>query len=120
MNYIQGKVWGSTENIFQKNNISIHRIEVKKGGYCSIHRHKYKNNAFFVESGKLKIYIWKNDYELLDTTIVSKLQMTSVSPNEYHKFEALEDTVAYEIYWSECQDDDIERKDVGGNLNTDK
>jgi quercetin dioxygenase-like cupin family protein len=115
MNNIQGKVWGSTENIFKKNNVSMHRIEINKGGYCSIHKHRYKHNAFFVESGKLKIYIWKNDYDLIDTTVVTKLQMTSVAPNEYHKFEALEDTVAYEIYWSECEDSDIERKDVGGN-----
>lgn len=114
MNTIEGKVWGTTEKIFNKNNISFHRIEVKKGGYCSKHKHKYKYNAFFIESGSLKIYVWKNKYDLIDETIITNLQMTSVSPNEYHKFEALQDTVAYEIYWSECEDNDIDRETVGG------
>ena len=112
---IQGKIWGSTQSLFLKNNVEIHRIEVNEGGYCSKHKHDHKYNAFFVEKGQLKIIIWKNDYDLIDETIISDKQMSVIKPQEYHKFIALEDTVAYEIYWTELDSNDIVRENCGGS-----
>tara|TARA_B100000959_G_C14926859_1_gene601869 strand:- start:406 stop:750 length:345 start_codon:yes stop_codon:yes gene_type:complete len=112
---IQGKVWGNTQPLFCKNNVEIHRIETREGGYCSKHKHEHKYNAFYVESGKLKITAWKNDYDLVDETIVSTNQITTCPPQEYHMFEALEDTVAYEIYWVELSENDIQRENCGGS-----
>tara|TARA_B100002019_G_C21274529_1_gene604528 strand:- start:5596 stop:5943 length:348 start_codon:yes stop_codon:yes gene_type:complete len=110
----QGKIWGETELLFSKNNVEIHRIETVSGGYCSKHKHNSKYNAFFVEKGSLKITIWKNDYDLIDETILKAGDITSVKPNEFHMFTALEDTVAYEIYWSELISEDIIRENCGG------
>ena len=39
----QGKVWGQTQPLFNKNNVEIHRIETNKGGYCSKHKHEFKH-----------------------------------------------------------------------------
>ncbi len=111
---IFGKTWGKTSPIFSKNNVEIHRIEVKKGGYCSKHLHEKKFNAFFLESGSLEVLIWKNDYNLCDATFLEPGQMTVVTPGEYHLFKALEDSVVYEIYWVELEAGDIVRKSVGG------
>ncbi len=110
----QGKVWGTTQPLFNKNNVEIHRIETDKGGYCSKHKHQYKYNCFYVEKGKLKITAWKNDYNLVDITILSTGEATTVPPGEYHVFEALEDSVCYEIYWVEISESDIIREDHGG------
>jgi quercetin dioxygenase-like cupin family protein len=110
----QGKVWGSTQPLFNKNNVEIHRIETKKGGYCSKHMHEFKHNCFFVESGKLKITAWKNDYDLVDVTILIAGEATTVPPREYHTFECLEDCVCYEIYWVEISTSDIVRENHGG------
>jgi quercetin dioxygenase-like cupin family protein len=109
-----GKIWGETRDLFCKNNVEIHRIEVKKGGYCSKHKHDNKYNAFFIEKGKLKIKVWKNDYDLIDETILSNQEMSVVKPKEYHIFEALEDTIAYEIYWVELSQNDIIRDTCRG------
>ena len=114
MNSIQGKIWGNTRPLFFKNNVEIHRIETSKGGYCSKHCHEYKHNLFYVERGKLLITAWKNDYDLVDKTVISTGEATSVPPKEYHTFEALEDTVAYEIYWVELSEKDIKRENCGG------
>ena len=111
---IQGKVWGKTMELFNKNNVEIHRIEAKKQGFCSEHKHEHKHNAFFVESGKLLVTVWKNDYSLIDETVIANGEMTIVKPGEFHKFEALENTVAYEIYWTELSSSDIVRKNCGG------
>ena len=111
---VQGKVWGKTQDIFKNCNFELHRIEIKKGAYCSTHQHEHKFNAFYIEKGKLKLTVYETDYDLVDETIVSKGELTTAKPGTYHKFEALEDTICYEIYWVELNHNDIKRKDVGG------
>jgi quercetin dioxygenase-like cupin family protein len=110
---IQGKVWGETSLIEGNSSLEFHRIEIKKGGVCSKHIHQHKWNGFFVESGKLKISVWKSKYNLIDETILTAGQYTKVKPGEYHQFEALEDTVAFELYWAQFDHDDIQRETVG-------
>ena len=111
----QGKVWGETQPLFNKNNVEIHRIDINSGGYCSKHKHEFKYNCFYVEKGRLKITAWKDDYDLIDVTILESGQATTVPPGEYHTFTALDDTVCYEIYWVELSSKDIVREDHGGN-----
>jgi hypothetical protein len=66
-----------------------------------------------VESGKMIIRVWKNNYDLIDETVLTAGQYTKVAPGEYHQFEAVEDTVAFELYWAEFNHEDIERETVG-------
>ena len=109
-----GKVWGQTELIFKNTFIEFHRIFVGAGGYCSTHKHDYKWNLFYVTSGKLKIKVHKNDYDLIDETILGHGEWTTVKPGEYHSFEAEDDTLAFELYYPEPLSDDIIRQTVGG------
>jgi len=108
---IQSKIWGDTFLIEANPSLEFHRIKIKAGGVCSKHIHKQKWNGFFVESGKLKVRVWKNT--LIDETILTAGQYTKVKPGEYHQFEALENTVAFEIYWAELNHEDIQRETVG-------
>lgn len=110
-----GKVWGLTELIHSNGVLEFHRIEAKKGGFCSKHLHEHKWNGFFVESGKLSIKVWKNDYDLIDETILEAGDFTQVKPGEFHSFEALEDSIAFELYWAEFNHNDIIRESVGGD-----
>ncbi len=113
---VRGKVWGSTSTLFCKNNVEMARILISKGGYCSKHKHAHKYNMFFVESGELKVTIYRNDAgkDIEDVTILAAGHQTYVEPNLYHCFEASEDTIAYEVYWTELNQEDIERENVGG------
>jgi mannose-6-phosphate isomerase-like protein (cupin superfamily) len=117
-----GKVWGQTELLEANGVLEFHRIEAKAGGVCSKHKHKFKWNGFFVESGKMIIRVWKNNYDLVDETVLEAGQYTKVAPGEYHQFEIVEDCVAFELYWAEFDHDDIERETVGfakdGNTKT--
>ena len=99
----RGKIWGDTETIFSKNNVEIARICIKAGGYCSIHLHEHKYNMFFVESGCLNVTIFRHDsgHVIEDTTTMRDGDSTYVEPGLKHKFHADEDTIAYEIYWTE-------------------
>jgi len=115
-NIVRGKIWGETSTIFLKNNVEIARIKVNKDAYCSTHIHEHKYNLFFVESGVLKITIFRHDAEttIEDVTVLKAGGSTYVEPGLYHAFFALEDCVAYEIYWTELDTKDISRKSVGG------
>lgn len=112
----QGKVWGVTELIAANGALEFHRIETKAGKQCSIHLHEFKWNGFFVESGKLKIKVWQNDYDLCDETILEAGEYMAVKPGLYHQFICLEDAVAFELYWAEFNHNDIKRKTVGGDV----
>lgn len=113
---VQGKVWGNSYPLFNKNNVEICAISIKKGGYCSKHLHQAKYNKFIVNKGKLKISTWKEyaNETLEDVTILREGMEHTVNPGEFHMFEALEDTEALEIYWVELKDNDIQRLNHGG------
>ena len=108
-----GKVWGVTELLEANGVLEFHRIEAGAGSVCSKHTHKYKWNGFYVESGEMIIRVWKNDYDLVDETVLKAGDYTKVGPGEYHQFEAVTDCVAFELYWAEFNHNDIHRQTVG-------
>ena len=110
---IQGKVWGQTSPIFNRNNVEIHRLEINKGGTCSKHYHLHKHNMFFVESGKIEVCIWQKDYDLTDKTILTDTQSSIIKPGLFHQFKAIEDSIVYEIYYTCLESEDIIRETVG-------
>ncbi len=111
-----GKIWGQTELIHANGVLEFHRIEYKAGYKCSEHEHEFKWNGFFVESGKMLIRVWQNDYDLVDETILLPGDFTQVKPGCVHQFEGIEDGVAFELYWAEFNHNDIKRRTVGGGL----
>ena len=107
-----GKIWGKTELIHANGVLEFHRIEYKKDVACSKHRHKYKWNGFFVESGKMMVRVWQQGKQegLIDETILKAGDFTRVKPGLFHEFIGLEDGVAFELYWAEFSHEDIERE----------
>lgn len=112
-----GKIWGQTELIHANGVLEFHRIEFKKDVACSKHKHKFKWNGFFVESGKMKVLVWQKDYDLVDETILEPGDFMQVKPGVYHQFIGMEDGVAFELYWAEFDHNDIERESVGQYVN---
>ena len=63
--------------------------------------------------GALKVIIYKQDSE--DETVLTDGMFSDVPPGVDHRFEALEDTKALEVYWIDgLNPSDIVRKDSGG------
>jgi len=108
-----GKIWGETELILANSSCEFHRIDYKKGGVCSKHKHEWKWNGFYVVSGQMKISVWATDYDLIDETILGPGDFTAVKPGAYHTFEGLEDGVAFELYWANFSHNDIVRENTG-------
>ena len=67
---IAGKVWGQTELVEANGALEFHRIEFKAGYECSEHKHEYKWNGFYVESGQMLIKVWHEEQGLVDETMI--------------------------------------------------
>lgn len=109
----KGKIWGYTEDIFSNGILSVHFLNINKGGYCSEHFHRQKTNKFYVISGELEISIWQ-DKDTCDKTILKAGQSTTVPFDVWHKFKALTDVECIEIYEIKFSGEDIERRTQGG------
>ena len=115
-----GKVWGQTELVHSNSALEFHRIEYKNGFKCSEHAHKHKWNGFFVESGVMIVRVWQDDQGLIDETILSAGDFTSVAPGKIHQFEGISDGVAFELYWAAALDpNDIVRRTSGSKVQFD-
>ena len=113
MNPSQGKVWGRTALLWAGNNVEVHRIEGRAGGYCSRHRHAHKWNLFYVESGGLRVETWESA-ESPDVTLLGPGESCAVPPGRLHRFIVQQDCVALELYWVALDAEDIHREDCGG------
>ena len=108
-----GKIWGDTENIFSNGIVSVHFLNINKGGYCSEHQHAQKANIFFVIRGELEITRWDNGYELI-VVLTPTNPTVRVEPGAWHRFRAFTDVKCIEVY-DYCYDGiDIERREPGG------
>ena len=123
---ITGKVWGSTATIFETPTMALHRLVINQGFQCSHHAHAHKFNGFYVERGILEIHVAKNNYNLVDVTVLKAGDHMIVKPGEYHHFvcptpstdnlaASYSPTIAYEAYWPELLSEDIIRQNVGGS-----
>lgn len=108
MNNKKQKVWGFTEELLTKNAVSVHRIEINDGFSCSKHYHKHKHNLFYVEKGHIKVQEWIEEDVIVDHNLQTS-ETYCVPPNTYHRFTALENSVVYEIYYVELDNNDIIR-----------
>lgn len=111
-----GKVWGTTTQIEANGSVEFHRIEFKKDYQCSEHYHSTKSNGFFVEEGRLMIRTWPENTDIVDTTILNKGDYMEVPAGVWHQFVGLQDGVAFELYWSEFDKDDIVRRTQGSRV----
>ena len=109
------KFGGTSKSLLVTPFIEVHEIFIKEGGYCSLHKHQHKWNAFYLISGMLEIHIEKENYKLTDiTTLHTPGDFTTVKPGEFHLFKAMTDVEALEIYYPEPLSEDIIRNSCGG------
>lgn len=101
------KCWGKNIEIFKNDSVSANLLHLVKGGVCSWHFHKHKNNTFYVVSGKVLI---KTEY---NETILEPEQSILINAPVKHLFEALEDSKMIEIMWVLYSPEDIVREVEG-------
>jgi mannose-6-phosphate isomerase-like protein (cupin superfamily) len=111
-----GKVWGTTTQIEANGSLEFHRIEFKANYQCSEHYHSTKSNGFFVEQGKMLIKTWPENTDIVDTTLLNAGDYMEVPAGVWHQFVGVTDGIAFELYWSEFDRDDIVRRSQGSRV----
>ena len=110
----EAKVWGERWLIRQDSTHAISYLQLKKGYYCSWHRHAQKYNLFIGLSGKIAIMI--EELGEKQEIIITRGTCCTVKPGQWHQFRTYENAEMLEEMYVSYSENDIERKQEGGHL----
>ena len=92
------KGWGFEKWIHNSKEYCGKLLYFAKGKKCSWHYHKLKDEVFYVQTGKIKVYYGDDDeINLAKTCILEKGDNFHVYRGLRHRMEALEDTELFEF-----------------------
>ena len=119
------KMWGSTTGLALTDKVQVELIRVRPTGFCSVHRHTFKDNLFLMISGELTVrWGWSEDECLMtaapNTEIMTPSSGAILIPKMViHQFinESDSSAVAVELYrpskGQNVEPQDIERFSKG-------
>lgn len=85
----EDKVWGRTQCTASGGFYSHHKLEITKGGFCSLHFHRHRGNLFKVQSGVVRVvrcYAWQIEVDVLYKG--DELIMPALVPHQFHVIES--------------------------------
>ena len=92
------KGWGFEKWIVNCEEYCGKLLYFAKGKMCSWHYHKLKDEVFYIQSGRIKVFYSDHDkLELAKTTILEKGDKFHVYRGLRHRMLALEDTELFEF-----------------------
>ena len=95
------------------NNIVVNFLFIAKGKQCSWHFHKKKDEVFYVQSGKIKIYYgWDDNIEMASVAVLEPGDKFHVPIGMKHRMYGLLDTELFE-FSTEHFDEDSNRIQPG-------
>lgn len=115
----QTKIWGTTERLFAAAGVTVDRLEILAGSFCSEHRHARKVNLFICLKGQVVIRYWKLD-GTPGSTVLDAPGSVLVAGGAWHQFrsgsgaDVLEVCFAPQSITESEIDADIERRTEGG------
>lgn len=93
------KVWGEEQWLVNNEKYCGKKMLIKEGYYCSYHKHKIKEETFYVLEGTLEV-IKEGNY-----LVVKAGETLHLKPGEYHSFRALKDTTFFEFSTQHLDED---------------
>ena len=93
------KVWGEEQWLVNNEKYCGKRMLIKEGYYCSYHKHKIKEETFYVLEGSLEV-IKEGQY-----LVVKGGETLHLKPGEYHSFRALKNTTFFEFSTQHLDED---------------
>ncbi len=103
------KGWGYEKWIVNCDSYCGKLLFLTKGKQCSWHFHKKKDEVFYIQSGKIRIYYgWDDNIEMATVDVLEKGDKFHVPIGMRHRMYALEDTELFE-FSTEHFDEDSNR-----------
>jgi mannose-6-phosphate isomerase-like protein (cupin superfamily) len=98
--------------------VTVDKMVIVPGGYCSEHRHAMKTNLFIVDSGELEIRCWPPGGAAPESKVLRPGLSGLVPPGVWHQFRSSTGAHVTEICFIAVTgthlDFDIERRTKGG------
>lgn len=102
------KGWGYEKWIVNSECYCGKLLFLSKGKQCSWHYHIKKDEVFYIQSGKIKIfYGWDENIEMSTVSILEKGDKFHVPVGLKHRMYALEDTELFEFSTEHFDEDSI-------------
>ena len=100
------KGWGKELWIANTNLYCGKKLILKRDKQCSIHYHKAKDETFFVQSGKVRLDLYPEDYPgKEDSLVMMSGDSFHIAPNLPHRFFGLEDSEIFEFSTEHFEED---------------
>lgn len=113
------KAWGRTRCLIDSDLFSRHELEVKAGGFCSVHYHTERANRFIVQAGEIVVLTLMGQAILHEVTLTADMQF-DVPSMLLHCFLVLSEGKLLEDYWPDrggtVRNEDIVRLSHGGHV----
>ena len=101
--------WGWYLTLINKEHFKVKLLKFKRGGECSLQRHKHRNELWCFIKGWGAMRFGMNQRDL-HTEYMKSGETILIIRNEWHKFEARSPALVLEIQYGEkCSEEDIER-----------
>jgi len=113
------KVWGR-ETWIANNRLYCGKIlELKKGFRCSIHKHKIKDETFYVLAGAIFLETFDEIGHVYEDNYMGAGASKRIIPKTYHRFTGLTDAQIIE-FSTHHEDNDSYRLSVSGKVPDDE
>jgi len=106
------KKWGEEHWIVNRDYCGK-KLIIKKNRRCSMHTHKEKDEVFYIQSGKVKLELGKEEY------ILKPGDFIHISPRTSHRFTGLEDSEMFEFSTNHKEEDSY-RSELSGHIDQEK
>lgn len=106
------KPWGTTRPIIRTPYLEQHVLEIKRGGFCSVHYHEKKWQALYVISGRLRMRTFNQAGKLECSHLILRGDHAICPPGLRHQFFAPVDCIATEIYTPTSHRETLDPADI--------
>jgi mannose-6-phosphate isomerase-like protein (cupin superfamily) len=93
------KAWGTQQPLLRDDTIHVDKIDVRPGGYCSVHFHERKHNIFQVLRGRMLVLTFDGALKLIRTDDLCVAGHCCVRAGWHHQFWSQGGCVAQEVYY---------------------
>jgi len=107
------KIWGEEHWIINNEKYCGKKLILKKGFRGSMHKHKIKEETFYIQSGRVLMELEDKKW------IMQKGDIQHLTPGDWHRFTGLEDSEMFE-FSTQHQDEDTYRKTESEKINLDE
>ena len=101
--YISPKVWGHEEWIVNHEKYCGKKLVFKKGGRCSLHYHKIKDETFYVVNGKVFLELIDGDKKI--KRVMTPGDVQRIQTGVIHRLTALQDSEVMEFSTFHMEED---------------